>query len=221
MSLKIICRINFSREHGSVFLSNTITKKIFHIHENNIYTLISLFTGYAAGFVRINSYMNSEVNYRTLENLFQKEIYSYSEQQNLINFYNEEGQEVTACKLVILIKSKEEKPTDEEISMIRKMILWIGLSASDVVVINLLLSNILFIELHRKIRAENVIGFNVLPADIGLQIESVNNRLQYFLNCGFIFTSSLTTIKENETLKNEFFNGSVASMFKRQKDKKM
>ena len=89
------------------------------------------------------------------------------------------------------------------------------LTRDQIRVLNLNNQNTTFLELQKEFSALNIICFGVEPAEIGLQIETEQNKVIRFMGINLVFTSSLDEISKNEKLKRQFFIEALKPLFTR------
>jgi len=127
------------------------------------------------------------------------------------------AQPTASCKLLVILKDeKSETVNENDRDLLNKIADWkdLGLKRNEVIVINTAKQNASFHQLHSEFHAPAIIGFGVIPGEIGLHIEFPENALFTFRETKFIFTLSLEKLNKDEKLKRIFFTEALRPMFK-------
>lgn len=159
--------------------------------------------------------MNNEVNFEMMEQLFDVEIYRVEEEGEIISFCLGEYPAKQVKLLVLLKDEKNERASAADIDMLNKIADWkeYNLKRDEVVVLNLAHQNVSQKQLLKKFSPANIVGFEITPDEIALQIELKSSYLIHFNGVNFVFTSSLQEISKNEKLKKQFFVEGLKPMF--------
>jgi hypothetical protein len=150
------------------------------------------------------------------EDLFTTPLYVISEPA-AVTLLNLEGTVCETPQVLCLLNSNGNEATDSELLV--KLFDWVGIARQEVAVFNPGNNSISFSELNQKKNISCIIAYDILPAQLGLQMERVMNRLVCFMNCKIIFTASFPEVQKNEKIKREFFD-SLSLMFNRTRQKR-
>ena len=151
-----------------------------------------------------------------LEHIFEKDIFVVEEGDQVINSFCLAEKPAHKIKLLVLLNDAlNEKASKSDIELLNKIADFkdYHLAREEVVVLNLAHQRVWWKQLTKKISAPNILCFGISPAEIGLQIESRENRLMRFSGINFVFTSSLQQISKDEKLKKQFFVEALKPMF--------
>lgn len=141
-----------------------------------------------------------------LTHLFPKMIYALPDTTPL-TFSSLENKPVQSPKLLLLFKhSYHQSIPENDISLLIKMVDWMGVPRDEVAVFLMGNGPLSFLELKNNHQVENVICYGVTPNDIGLQLEFHVNKPVRFMNCNMIFTGTFDEVQKKDPLKKEFFD---------------